>query len=419
MVVTGILAAVVSFFVGYGDAKEFQDHMLKQIALMASQSTVISPPHEEPRRKPAKHASVESANRIKVIRLPEDARPAWLVEDLKSGFHTLETDGGRIRVFVLGEASGKTIAVAQPTDTRDEIAMNSALLTLLPLLLLLPVMVWLIIRIVCNQLTPVSRLAGHLDAQPADRPLPLSDRDIPDEIVPFVHAINRLLVRVGNLVSQQRRFIADAAHELRSPLTALSIQAQNLKQSGTLRVMRERVLPLQDGIERARKLTEQLLNLARTQAETLEVKTIDVSAMARELVAEYLPISEARNIDLGLDEVVPLSLITVPETLRLILRNALENAIKYAPDGSEVTLRLDSKTDGDVIEIVDNGPGVPASERERVFDPFYRIPGTAGEGSGLGLSIAREAASSLGGTVSLHERTEGGGSIFRFQLNRQ
>ena len=418
MVTTGVLAAVVSFLVAYGDAKEFQDHMLKQIAVLASQSTAISPVREEPRRKSPRHAAIDSANRIKVVRLPEDARPAWLSENLKSGFRTLETDGGRMRVFVLGDVSGKAIVVSQPTDTRDEIAMNSALLALVPLLLLLPVMVWLIVRIVRKQLKPVSSLAGHLDAQPADRPLPLPYDNVPDEIVPFVHAINRLLGRVGNLVNQQRRFIADAAHELRSPLAALSIQAQNLKQSGTLDVAQERVLPLQDGIERARRLTEQLLNLARTQAEIQEPTRVDISAMARELVAESLPLAESRNIDLGIDEVLALSWVTVPETLRLVIRNALENALKYVPDGGEVTLRLYSEADGDVIEIVDNGPGIPASERERVFDPFYRMPGAAGEGSGLGLSIAREAANSLGGIVSLHERAQGSGSIFRFRLPR-
>lgn len=418
MVVTGVVAAVVSFFVGYGDAKEFQDHMLKQIALLASQGTVISAPQETARPKPGRHASVESANRIKVIRLPEDPRPVWLTENLKAGFRTVETDNVRLRVFVLGDVSGQATVVAQPTDTRDEIAVNSALLALVPLLLLLPVMVWSIVRIVRRQLAPVSRLAGHLDAQPADRPLPLPDEDIPDEIVPFVQAINRLFGRVGHLVSQQRRFIADAAHELRSPLTALSIQAQNLRQSGTLEVAQQRVLPLWDGIERARKLTEQLLNLARMQAETMEFVTVDVSAMARELVAEHLQMAESRAIDLGIDEAVPLTLVTVPETLRIILRNALENALKYAPQGGEVTLRLCSTAGNDIIEIIDNGPGIAASERDRVFDPFYRLPGAAGEGSGLGLAIAREAASSIGGAVSLHARAEGTGSVFRLQLKR-
>jgi two-component system OmpR family sensor kinase len=227
-----------------------------------------------------------------------------------------------------------------------------------------------------------------------------------------------LLERINQLMGQQRRFIADAAHELRSPLTALSIQSQNLMQAGSLEVMRERISPLQDGIERARHLTEQLLSLARTQADAREQVVTNVSAMARELIAEYLPLSDARQIDLGLDEIAPLSLHAELDALRLILRNALENALKYTPEGGEVTLRLIPEEGSVIIEVVDTGPGIPVAERERVFDAFYRMPGTAGIGSGLGLAIAREAAIRLGGSVSLHERENGCGLIFRYQQMR-
>ncbi len=179
--------------------------------------------------------------------------------------------------------------------------------------------------------------------------------------------------------------------------------------------MRERVVPLLAGIERARHLTEQLLNLARTQAGATVVADVNVSAMARELIAEYLPLAEAKKIDLGLDEVAPLCLHASTEALRLILRNGLENALKYTPEGGEVTLRLLSDNDHAVIEVVDNGPGIPVLERERVLDAFYRMPGAAGEGSGLGLAIAREAAIRLGGSVSVHEREQGPGLIFRYR----
>lgn len=419
ILLAGLVAAVASFILAYAEAKEFQDDMLRQIALLAARNMSISARIDAPGQNHAEPALGDPESRVNVIRLPGDPRPDWLVGDLAPGFHTLETDGERLRVFVLGRLPGKSTVVAQPTATRDEIALNSALRTLVPLLLLLPMMAWLIVRIVRSELTPVSHLAGHLDAQPADRPRPLSDDGVPDEIIPFVLAINRLLKRVGDLMSQQRRFIADAAHELRSPLTALSLQAQNLKQAGTLETMRERVLPLQAGIERARKLTEQLLSLARTQAGTLETTAADVSTMARELIADYLPMAEAKGIDLGLDEAAPLTLIAEPETLRLVLRNALENALKYVSEGGEVTLRLYSDDASDIIEVVDNGPGIPVSERERVFDPFYRNPGAAGEGSGLGLAIAREAAANLPGSLSLLDRPEGSGLIFRYQQSRK
>ncbi len=415
ILLAGLVAAAASFILAYGEAKEFQDDILRQTALLATRNTGISARIDARGPNRAEVALGDPESRISVIRLPDDPRPVWLTGDLSSGFHTLEADGEPLRLFVQRSLSGKTTVVAQSTDTRDEIAIHSALRTLIPLLMLLPLMAWLIVRIVRSELAPVNNLASHLDAQPADRPSPLSDEGVPDEITPFVHAINHLLKRVSDLMIQQRRFIADAAHELRSPLTALSIQVQNLKQAGSLENMRDRVLPLQAGIERARQLTEQLLNLAKTQADPLEKKEVDVSTMARELIAEYLPMAEAKGIDLGLDEIEPLRLTSAPETLRLVLKNALDNALKYVPEGGEVTLRLYANDTNAIIEIVDNGPGIPVAERQRVFNPFYRLSETTGEGSGLGLAIAAEAAASLGGRISLLDGLESRGLVFRYQ----
>ncbi len=185
-----------------------------------------------------------------------------------------------------------------------------------------------------------------------------------------------------------------------------------------MEAVHERVIPLRAGIERARQLTEQLLTLARTQAGTDGETMVNVSMMARELIAEYLPLAESKHIDLGLEEIAPLSVSATPEVLRLIFKNALENALNYTPDGGEVTLRLFAESDDIVIEVVDNGPGIPDSERAHVFDAFYRTPATAGEGNGLGLTIARESAIRLGGILSLHERLEGCGLIFRYRQRR-
>lgn len=409
ILLAGLVAASASFALAYQEAREFQDDMLRQIAILSGGSHAASSAslqHE------LSHDGIsDPESRVTIYRFPGDNAPVWLGRNLSPGLHTINTDTGRMRVFVRG--GPQHTVVVQPTEARDEIAINSALRTLIPLLLLLPVLLWLIVRIVHSQLKPVARLASSLDEQSAHQPGPLQSADLPQEIIPFVHAINRLLERVNNLMGQQRRFIADAAHELRSPLTALSLQSQNLMRAESLDVMRERAIPLKNGIERARQLTEQLLSLAKTQAGTNADIKINVSIMARELIAEYLPVARARHIDLGLDESAPLFLRAEPEVLRLILKNALENALKYTQPDGEVTLRLICDQEGAIIEIVDNGPGIPAAEHERVFDPFYRMPGTAGEGSGLGLAIAREAAIRLNGVVSLHERDRG--LIFRYR----
>ena len=415
ILLAGLLATFASFRLAYSEAKEFQDDMLRQIAAMSTDTIANSPPPI--RRGPylPDAALTDPESRVTILHLPSDTRPDWLTSDVPTGLHTLDVGGGHVRVFVRDGQAGTRTIVFQPTDARDEIAIDSAWRTLIPLLLLLPVMAWLIVRIIRHELAPITLLAKSLDEQTADFPHPLADHDIPREIAPFVHAINRLLERVSHLVAEQRRFIADAAHELRSPLTALSLQAQNLRQADTLEAAQVRVVPLQAGIERARQLTEQLLTLARTQAEEGDAARIDVPAMARTLIAEYLPLAEAKHIDLGLEEIARLELRASPDSLRLILKNALENALKFTPDGGVVTLRLLSEGDAAVIEVVDNGPGVPAPERERVFDAFYRMPGTVGLGSGLGLAIAREAATRAGGVVSLHDRAAEPGTIFRYR----
>jgi two-component system OmpR family sensor kinase len=219
-------------------------------------------------------------------------------------------------------------------------------------------------------------------------------------------------------MGEQRRFVADAAHELRTPLTALSLQAQNLDKAATLELMRERIVPLRAGIERARRLTEQLLSLARSQAGAPALESVNVSKVARELIAEYLALAEERDIDLGLDAAEDIVLTAEPRALSSILQNGLDNALRYTPRGGEVTLSLYTEGDAAVIEVRDSGPGIAVAERRRVFDPFYRLDGSHGEGSGLGLAIAFDAAARLGGTVSLHDRSDGPGLVFRYRQNR-
>lgn len=414
ILLSGLVATLASFILAYAEAKEFQDDMLRQIAVLTARGSA----------EPAQTGTGDSVindpeSRVLIVRLPENPRPHWVPDSLPAGFHTLQTRGEELRVFVHAGSPAQRTIVAQPTDARDEIAVNSALRTLIPLLLLFPLLTWLIVRIVRREFAPIAQLSSSLDAQAADRPSPIEHESVPKEIAPFVQAINRLLARVNHLMSQQRRFIADAAHELRSPLTALSVQAENLRQAGSMEAMEERIVPLQAGIERARQLSEQLLSLAKSQAGERTESDVDVSALARELIAEFLPAARIKGIDLGLEESTRLSLRASPASLRLILGNALDNAVKYTPAGGEITLRLIRDEDTVNIEVVDNGPGIPPAERERAFDTFYRLPGTAGTGSGLGLAIAREAAARLDGEVALRERLDGTGLIFSYRQRLQ
>ena len=407
----GLAAAAASFAFAYFEAEEFQDDTLRQIAALAARQQ-----NGGEYDGSARLADPES--RVLVLRLPAATRPEWLPPGLAPGVHTIKAQGETRRVFVRASEGGGRIVVAQSTDVRDELALDSALRTLVPLLVLLPLLVGLAAYIVRRELAPLRRLAHTVDAQPAERPGTLPEGEGPEEIAPFLRAINRLLERVARLMGEQRRFVADAAHELRTPLAALSLQAQNLENAPGVEAMRERVAPLRAGIERARRLTEQLLSLARSQAMGVDMTRLRAGKIARDLIAESLPLAEARGVDLGLDQAEEnLELAADPEILRVVLRNALDNALRYTPAGGEVTLRTFADGEDAVIEVIDTGPGIPAAERERVFQAFHRLEGSRAQGSGLGLAIARDAAARHGGTVSLHERT-GGGLVFRYRQRR-
>jgi len=158
--------------------------------------------------------------------------------------------------------------------------------------------------------------------------------------------------------------------------------------------------------------------LARLQAGGQPTQELDVSALARDLIAEHLPLAQAKRIDLGLEERASVRIVGAPDSLRLVLRNGLENALKYGREGGEVTLRIDADPEYATIEVIDDGPGIPAAERARVLEPFHRLEQASGEGNGLGLSIAREAAIRLGGRLELADRSGEPGLTFRYRQRR-
>lgn len=281
-----VVAALVSFWLAYFEAKEFQDDMLRQIAVLSDGNTNKVLPLTLASDNADDGALSDPESRVLVIHLPNDARPVWLDDHLSGGLHTVDTAVEDWRVFIYENKAGERTVAYQSTRARNEIATNNGLHTLIPLLLLLPILAWLIVRIIRREFLPIAVLAKNLDEQSADRLQPIVGDNLPSEISPFIGAINRLLQKTNNLVAQQKRFIADAAHELRSPLTALSVQAQNLQQSASLRIAQERAVALQAGIERTKQLTEQLLALASTQAEANVKNVISLSALTRSLIAE-------------------------------------------------------------------------------------------------------------------------------------
>jgi len=412
IVVIGLLAGAVSFWLAYNEAQEFQDDSLRQIASLVDADRL---PSDGQRSAGAIDNDPEARIIVQRLSASRDRTSAQLAlpENMKRGFHTLDIGGAQWRVYVRTLKSGERIAVAQETQVRSEAAQDSALR--LPLVALIPLLVFFSRRLVGASLAPVRALAKVADAQSEDSPAALSTAHVPDEIAPFVQSINRLLERINRLMGQQRRFIADAAHELRTPLTALSLQAQNLERADSLEACKERLLPLKTGLERSRHLLDQLLGLARQQASTGNLQQVNLVDIAQTVIEEVFPLAELKRIDLGLEQKGKVLIDADVSAIHMLLRNAVDNALLYTPEGGEVTVRVRSDGDEGVLEVIDNGPGIPKEERERVFDAFYRVPGSQGGGSGLGLAIVRNIAERLGGAVRLEDRTDRTGLVFVYR----
>ena len=415
IVCMGLFAGLASFFLALNEAQDYQDASLQQIAALV-------PPQiwRNTYRYGREPVDVDSDVRIVVeplclVNCQGVDVPLKLPPQLSSGFHTLAVNGQEWRVFVRRQGPDEALAVAQSTDLRSDAAIASARRTLLPLLFLVPLLIVFSHVIVRRSLAPIQSLAQAMDRQNADRPEPLSLEQVPGEIAPFLQAINRLLERIRILLEQERRFIADAAHELRTPLTALSLQVQNLERADSLSECQKRLLPLQSGLERSRHLLDQLLGLARQQTASSSFEPVDLAVIARQTVEDLYPLAEQKKIDFGLDASTALWVQGSAAAFYSLLRNAVDNALRYSPENSEVTVRAYQEGEYALLEVIDSGPGIPADEAERIFDPFYRIPGITGDGSGLGLTIVRAIAEQLGGQVILRSRCDQSGLHFIYR----
>ncbi len=319
---------------------------------------------------------------------------APLFERGADGFRTIELDEKHWRVFGarIGE---RLIQVAQPVSVRDALAARLALRTLWPFALLLPATIVLVLVVVGRALAPIGGVTRALSTRSFEALEPLRfDSAMPVEIRPLVHALNDLLARLGAASQAQRTFVADAAHELRSPLTALRLQLQAAERDGSLKGEGRTLAQIEERLNRLIRLVQQLLALAREDAlGVAEMQTVDLRRLAEQAVGDLSLVAETKSIDLGLEVDEPaaadgeFAVIGEPHALSVVLNNLLDNAIRHTPAGGKVDLVLQRDASGIAISVRDSGPGIPEEELPRVCDRFYRSPGTEGQGSGLGLAI--------------------------------
>jgi len=393
ILLVAVVAGVFSFMSAFDEAQELQDDELRQVAQLMDRQSLLPPATDF-------HAD-EEVPRVVVQRLG-DGGPLALPASLAEGMHTLVLDGETYRVLVRTRASGDRIAVAQESDLRDEIAREGALRTVMPFLILVPVLLLIVADLVRKMFRPMVALAQEIDLRAGQDLHPVDNSRLPAEVRPFAVAINRLLARVEQAMEGQRRFVADAAHELRSPLAALSLQAERLAQVDMSEVAQERLAMLRRGIARGSSLLDQLLSLARAQqaGETPD-STFSVLAVYRRVLEDLMPLAEAKGIDIGLESSRDIHLWVSEVDLLAIVRNLVDNAIRYTPEGGRIDLSLDMVDGAALLRVQDNGPGIPTSERGRVFDAFYRVLGSDQIGSGLGLSIVQAIAQRIGADIQL------------------
>jgi len=395
-----MIAIIISYFSALNEAKEIQDGGLKQVAKLIKLDKVSFPLHENSGKKSEIIIQpIYSTNHTEHYPLTDYLQ---LLNNLPDGFRTLKAGKSNYRVFIFRLPNQERIAVAQSTALRDEAAISGAISTALPMLLLLPILIATAYFLIHNAFKPITLLSDDIQHRDAQDLTPFTFASIPVEVRPLLVAINQLFNKVSQSVETQKRFIADAAHELRTPLTALSLQAERLASTEMTAIAYERLKTLRQGIDRASALLEQLLSLAKAQNSIQQdVKTLSVNHVYINVLENLLPIAEAKGINVGIkskqDEIVKMSEMD----LLSIIKNLVDNAIRYTPNGGQVDLSVLRETNNVILEIEDSGCGIPHAERERVFDAFYRVLGNDSQGSGLGLSIVKTIVNRLGGTISL------------------
>jgi two-component system OmpR family sensor kinase len=411
ILLVGVVGALTSFWFAFDEARDLQDDELREIAQLVKlqdENVVSSNGHapvvDEPEMRLWVIRTYKTGTQVKTPDLSLS-----LPANLADGLHTVESRGESWRLYAMTVNSAHGLAVAQRTSARDEIARDSALRTLIPFLVVVPFLIFLTAILIRVLLHKVEEVANQVDRKGDNDFAPLSLATVPAEIVPFVAATNRLLERVELVLSKHRQFIAAAAHELRSPITAMTLQLENaVAEDAAPAALQTRFAPVGATLERMRGLVEQLLSLARIQARNGHSRErVDGMKIVVEAMGEVFPVADAKNVDLGLAHGENLTLRGSEHDFRALARNAIENAVLYTPAGGKVDVRLYRDGGDAVFEVDDTGAGIAEEHRSRVFDPFYRVPGSGQPGSGLGLSIIRSAASRLGGTVSLENNQPG------------
>ncbi|MGX9220653.1 ATP-binding protein [Massilia varians] len=422
--IAALAQASIAYRTSLHDADQIFDYHMQQMALSLRSSTPLSNSEAQQRLQAKNEASPGGAgNDDMVVQMwsPDGVQVfhsvsrARLPQRAVLGFSNVKANGTVYRVFSI-QSENQTVQVAQDLAVRRNMAGNLALRTLGPIAVMMPILMLVVWWVVSGSLEPVARVRSQVASRQADDLSPVSDAGLPDEVQPLVQELNLLFGRVRTAFDAQQSFVADAAHELRTPLAALRLQAQSLDRADTPEARKLAVQRLTAGIDRATRLVEQLLVLARQEATAAAgtvARPVDLADLARRTVADLAGVAAAKGVDVGIHHADPATVEGQPDALHILLRNLVDNAIKYTPAGgtADISVRSDTAKDGCTVTVTveDSGPGIPPEERERVFDRFYRVAGSEAAGSGLGLAIIKAIAERHGATLALGQSERLGG----------
>jgi two-component system OmpR family sensor kinase len=409
-----LLAAIVQALIAYrsarSDADEIFDYHMQQMALSLRSGAPLSNHANDPAADPGNDDMVVQVWTPDGVQVFRSLSRAELPQRAVLGFSNVRVRGATYRIFSV-QTSNQTVQIAQDMAVRQRMAGALALRTVAPIALMAPLLMLVVWWVVSGSLAPVSRVRKQVAARQADDLSPVSENDLPDEVKPLVHELNLLFGRVRTAFEAQQHFVADAAHELRSPLAALKLQVLSLDRAEDAGARAVAVGRLTAGIERATRLVEQLLVLARQESGGAEQKfdSVNLADLAKRTLGDMAGAAQARDIDLGLPRADEASVAGQGDALLILLRNLIDNAIKYTPPGGTVDVEVIQGERGPVLCVEDSGPGISPEERERVFSRFYRVPGSAAGGSGLGLAIIKAIAERHGAALVLGQSGRLGG----------
>ena len=417
------LGAAILVFAAYlmtlGEIDEVLDGSLLQTALLLADRDLARALPAEPAASSVPSADAESML-VAIARRPDgsllfSSQPEVALRfDATPGASVQRANDATWHVFTVVQAD-RIIQVAQPASVRREVAAESASQLLVPLFMLVVMIGALLVIALRRGMQPLRATSDALAQRSASSLTPLELHAVPLELLPLVRALNDLLHRLAAAFEAQRNFVANAAHELRSPVTALQLQVQVLERSRDPAERAEATTELSAGIGRARRLIEQLLHLSRAAADDsagVARETLRLGDLARSVVVRWSIEAERRQIDLGADVEHEASVDGDAAQLEILLSNLVENALRYTPRDGIIDVVAGLLEGAPTLRVIDNGPGIPEAERARVFDRFYRSPealASAETGSGLGLAIVSAIAAKHRAIVSLHSGRDGAG----------